>query len=140
MKCLDVKFSKSSPSKQSINMFVPIYSKEVILNNVTDIQKINSLYCLEKLTVTIYSNELNFENKYVKQLILIAPEIERLTGIEKFTNLEYIELVKCDKLYDIKDHLQKTNIKKIIFTKCGENQKRNMISYCNAKNIELIFN
>jgi hypothetical protein len=136
----EIKFTKSVFGKQQpVNIYLPLNSKEVVLHNINDYDKIKCLYKLERLIITTNVKTINFENKNVKTLVLIAPEIETLNGIEKFPNLELLELTSCDKLYDIKTFLYNTNIKKIIFKKCGENQKRNMISYCNAKNIELVY-
>jgi hypothetical protein len=136
---LDIKFSKNNNGKTTTYLYIPLSSTEVSLNNVNDPYKIKSLYKLEKLTINIYSELLDFENKYLKMLVLNAPKIKTLNGINKFLNLEVLELVSCDNLYDIKSYLSETKIKKIIFRRCGENQKRNMISYCNAKNIELYY-
>jgi hypothetical protein len=136
---VDIKFTKTVSGKQPNNIYVPLLSKEIILYNINELNKIKMLYKLEKLTITTNTLSLNFENKSLKTLVLCAPEIETLNGINKFPNLEVLELVSCDKLYDIKSFLHDTIIKKIVFKKCGENQKRNMISYCNAKNIELIY-
>jgi hypothetical protein len=136
---VDIKFSKVSLSKSITYLYVPILSVDVVLYSINDSYKIKSLYKLEKLTLSSDFKTLDFENNNLKTLILIAPKLETLNGINKFPNLEILELITCDMLYDIKSHLTDTNIKKIIFRKCGGNQKRNMISYCNAKNIELSF-
>jgi hypothetical protein len=136
---VDIKFSKISLSKSITYLYVPILSVEVVLYSINDSYKIKSLYKLEKLTLSSDFKSLDFENKNLKTLILIAPNLETLNGINKFPNLEVLELSTCDMLYDIKTYLTNTTIKKIIFRRCGGNQKRNMISYCNAKNIELSF-
>ena len=136
-----IKFTKVIYGKQSSFCFtyVPLLSNDVTLCNVSDLHKVKSLFKLEKLNVSTNNMILNFGNKYVKTLILNAPMIETLNGIENFPNLEVLELVACNKLYDIKTFLVNCKIKKVIFKKCGDSQKRNMISFCNAKKIELIF-
>ncbi len=136
---IDIRFSRELNGKNYPNVYIPITSKEVLLINTTDYHKIKALYCLEKLSIVTVSDKLCFENNSVKELILTASEIQTLEGIDKFPNLEYLELVKCDKLYDIKSYINNTNIKKIVFRKCGDNLKRNISLYCNAKNIELEF-
>lgn len=120
-------------------IYILLHSTNVVIHNISDTYKIKYLHKLDKLTITTDSRLLDFENCNLKTLILIASKLESLKGIHKFPKLETLELESCNILYDIKSYLSDTNIKKIVFRNCGDNQKRNMISYCNAKNIELSY-
>ena len=125
--------------ENTVNIYIPLLSTNVVLCHISDTYKIKLLYKLEKLVITTNSKSLDFQNNNLKTLTLIAPNIETLKGINKFPNLETLELDSCSMLYDIKSYISNTKINKLIFRKCGENQKRNMTSYCNAKNIDLSY-
>ena len=134
-----IKINKHCNKTDNEHIYLPIKSKELNLILPYNIEKIHCFYCLDKLSLQTSYTNINFENNNLKHIIFNEGNITSLEGIEKLPNLEILEFNKCKYLENIKSYLLKTKIKKIIFNNCGENQKRNLITYCKAKNIELIY-
>ncbi len=141
MSKLEVKFTKqlNNNNNVSVNLYFPVNSKELKILNINEPEKIKLFYLLEKLYYSSNKDKLDIENINLKELTLNAPEITTLEGIDKLPNLEILELVKCDKLYDIKTFLTNTKIKKLVLRKCSTNQKCNLTTFCKAKDIEIYF-
>lgn len=138
---IDIRIIRFIPSKNIQSpIFYQINSLEVNISYPMDIEKIRYFIYLEKLTIQLTEDSIVFENSTVKHVIFNGGNIVSIKGIEKIPNVEILEFHYCSLLDDVKAHLIHTKVKKIVFIKCGDFQKRNMISYCKAKNIELSFN
>jgi len=134
---LEIRLTKTTGS----TVYFPINSKEIDISNITlqSISKIKSFYMLDKLSIHTTYDKIYFENNNISYLVLNAPDIKTLEGINLLPNIETIEFINCSSLYDIIPFLKPSKINKLIFKNCGDNQKRNLTTYCKAKNIELLF-
>jgi hypothetical protein len=138
---IDIKINRYIPSKNTqSSIFFPLNSIEINISYPINLEKIRFFIHLEKLTIQLSEDSINFENNTVKHVVFNGGNIISIKGINKIPNVEILEFHYCSLLDDVKAHLNNTKIKKIVFIKCGDYQKRNMINYCKAKNIELSFN
>lgn len=138
--CVEIKINRFIPSKNTTSpVFVPLNSTEINISYPIDLDKLKYFSFLEKLTIQLSEESIEFENNTVKHIIFNGGRITSIKGIEKVPLVEILEFHYCSHLQDVRSFLNNTNIKKIIFLKCTDGQKRNMENYCKAKNIELIF-